>query len=257
MKTALDKLSHTQRLACRGIIGAMRTTPSIALETLLNLPPLHLEVKGAAATATYRLDWEERGQWIGELPGKGYTNIVDHVSRASPSTRMRQDRITATYCFRRRYSVQFPTREEWSTTAGPLGGQGLIWFTDGSKMEEGTGAGLCLSISKRETLISLGRYCTVFQAEVTAIMACALENYRRGYESKNIYIYSDSQAALKALLGCRDKSGLVKDCRSTLQDLAQRNRLTLMWVPGQIGVQGNERADKLDRMGSAILKKKN
>ena len=64
-KTALDKLLHTQRLACRGIIGAMQTTPSMALEMLLNLPPLHLEVKGAAATATYR-----GGGYLG-VPGGG------------------------------------------------------------------------------------------------------------------------------------------------------------------------------------------
>ena len=84
-------------------------------------------------------------------------------------------------------------------------------------------------------------------------MACALENDRRGYESKNICICSDSQAALKAPEGCRDKLGLVKDCRSTLQDLAQRNRLTLRWVPVHVGVQGNDRADKLARMSSATL----
>ena len=91
----------------------------------------------------------------------------------------------------------------------------------------------------------------MFQAEVTAIMACTLKNYRRGYESKNICICSDSQPALKALVGCRDKSGIVKDSGTTLQDVAQRNRLTLMWVLGHMGVQGNKRSDKIARMRSA------
>ena len=82
---------------------------------------------------------------MGELLGEGHTNIVDLMRRASPSTRIRQDRITATYCFRWRYRIQFSTRKEWSTTPGSLGEQELIWFTNGSKMEEVIGAGLCLS----------------------------------------------------------------------------------------------------------------
>jgi hypothetical protein len=50
---------------------------------------------------------------------------------------------------------------------------------------------------------SLGWYTTVFQAEVPAIKACADENNKRGYCNRNIYILSDSQAAIKALGNCK------------------------------------------------------
>jgi hypothetical protein len=40
---------------------------------------------------------------------------------------------------------------------------------------------------------------TVFQAEVYAIKACADDNIDRNYKNRNIYILSDSQAAIKAL----------------------------------------------------------
>ena len=151
---AENSLEQTFTNAEAGVQGHNRghaDQPQHGVGNALNLPPLHFEVKGAAATAAYRLSYG--CQWIGEIPGEGHTNVLDLMRRASPYTRMRQDRITATYSF----SLQFPTREEWSTTTGPLGGQELIWFTDCSKMEEGTGLGLRLSNSKRETSISLGR----------------------------------------------------------------------------------------------------
>jgi hypothetical protein len=39
-KTELNKL---QRMACLGITEAMRTTPTVAIEVLLLLPPLNLK----------------------------------------------------------------------------------------------------------------------------------------------------------------------------------------------------------------------
>jgi hypothetical protein len=54
--------------------------------------------------------------------------------------------------------------------------------------------------TRRELSFSLGQYITVFQEEVYAIKACAVENLDRNYKNRNIYILSDSQAAIKALL---------------------------------------------------------
>jgi hypothetical protein len=51
----------------------------------------------------------------------------------------------------------------------------------------------------RKLSFSLGQYTTVFQAEVYAIKACAAKNVDRDYKNRNIYILSDSQAAIKAL----------------------------------------------------------
>jgi hypothetical protein len=45
----------------------------------------------------------------------------------------------------------------------------------------------------------LGKYTTVFKAEVYAIKTCAVENLDRRYKSRSIYIIPNSQAAIKAL----------------------------------------------------------
>jgi hypothetical protein len=57
-----------------------------------------------------------------------------------------------------------------------------IWYTDGSKTNKGTGAGVCCYGTRRELTFGLGRYTTVFQAEVYAIKACTVENIDRNYK---------------------------------------------------------------------------
>jgi hypothetical protein len=46
--------NRVQRLACLGITGAMRTTPTGAVEALTDLPPLELVIQGEAKSAAHR-----------------------------------------------------------------------------------------------------------------------------------------------------------------------------------------------------------
>jgi ribonuclease HI len=110
---------------------------------------------------------------------------------------------------------------------------------------------VCCQGTRRKLSFSLGQYTTVFQAEVYAIKACAVENLDMDYKSRNIYILSDSQAPIKAL----DKytSKLVWDCHQSLIQLARHNTVQLIWVPGHESTAGNETADLLARTGSQHL----
>jgi len=53
--SAKKKLSRFQRLACLGITGALRTTPTNAVEALICLPPLELVVQSEARSAAHNL----------------------------------------------------------------------------------------------------------------------------------------------------------------------------------------------------------
>jgi len=53
--------------------------------------------------------------------------------------------------------------------------------------------------SRRGQSFSVELHTTVFQADIYAIKACVMENPQKGYRVRNIYIFFDSQAAIKAL----------------------------------------------------------
>jgi ribonuclease HI len=103
------------------------------------------------------------------------------------------------------------TREEWTRSPGtPPVVKGLVGFTDGSRTEEGTGAGVFGQSVNRRLSISLGKHTTVFQAEVYAILTCLHEVRTQDRSEKYFSIYSDSQAALKVLQAARITSPLVR-----------------------------------------------
>jgi ribonuclease HI len=97
---------------------------------------------------------------------------------------------------------------------------------------------------------SLGVHTKAFQAEIYAIKACIMENLDKGYIGRNIYILSNSQAA-NSLGSFQINSKLVRDCHQSLVKLAEHNRIQLVWVPGHMGIDGNEIPDQLAREGSS------
>jgi ribonuclease HI len=164
---------------------------------------------------------------------------------------MEVDATRLTFNFEPKYRVTISQKEDW--TKGPGASpevKGLAWFTDGSKMKEGTGAGVYGQLVKRRLSFSLGRYATVFQAEIYTILACVYEIQSLDRPEKHVSICSDSQAALKSLQATRTTSRLAQQCQKALNDISTRYVVGLYWVPGCAGIQGNEIADELARGGS-------
>ena len=128
----------------------------------------------------------------------------------------------------------------------------ITWYTDGSRTDSGTWSGIYGQRPNRSYCFPLGKFATVFQTEIYAILQCEYENIRRAYKNKQILIYSDSQAALKALSGPKVTSRLVAECLDALFALASLNEVTLVWVPRHQGILGNEQSDKLARQASAL-----
>jgi hypothetical protein len=73
MASAKKRLSKVQRLACLGIMGAIRTTPIGAMEALTGLSLLDLVIQGEARSAAHRL-WS-LGCWSYFHPIQGISCI--------------------------------------------------------------------------------------------------------------------------------------------------------------------------------------
>jgi ribonuclease HI len=83
---------------------------------------------------------------------------------------------------------------------------------------------------------------------VYGIKACVVEKDRK-YKSVNIYILSDSVAAMIAL----GNAGTRQNCSRTAMNPSYNwpnITLRLIWVTGHKGIVGNETEDQLSRTGS-------
>jgi hypothetical protein len=59
-KSTKNQLGRIQRMACLAITGAMKSTPTAAMEVLLNLPLLDILIMAEARMALYRLHMLEQ-----------------------------------------------------------------------------------------------------------------------------------------------------------------------------------------------------
>jgi len=95
---------------------------------------------------------------------------------------------------------------------------------------------------ERKLSISLGKYATVFQVEIYAILACAYEIQMNVRPEKYVF-------ALKVIQAAKTTSPLLQLCQKAL-NISTQHTVGLNWVPGHAGVQGNKIANKLARYGS-------
>ena len=189
-KTTSNKLEHIQRLACLYITGAVRTAPTTALEIIIGLVPLPVYIKQEAMVSCHRM--KINSQWVQTCCG--HTGIGNHLMVNAPLSKMRCDRVLPQYIFDKNYIVSIPSRDDWSNQDINMPDD-IICYTDGSKYREHgqSGASVYNQTENKEYALPLGKYSTVFQAEVYAILACA--NLLRSEQDASIAICSESSSA--------------------------------------------------------------
>ena len=244
--TTQTRFGKLQRLATIAITGAMGSTPSKALDALLHLVPLPQAIQLDAFKNALRLA-RTKDLFEGDL--KGHLSILKEFN-INPLILGNEDNMDKQYDFNHKFNIFEPNRTLWET-GGPNTRDGsIIFYTDGSKLAKRVGAGI--TGPGVNLAIAMGKWPTVFQAEIYAILECSAICLKRKYRNANICIFSDSQAALNALKSVTCTSKLVWDCGKMLQQLATNNNVNLYWVPGHCGIEGNEKADELARLGSAM-----
>ncbi len=73
---------------------------------------------------------------------------------------------------------------------------------------------------------------------------------RKRLLKEQITICKDNQAAVLPQAASGTKSLLVADCTEKLTVLLEINQVTIIWVPGHSGIQQDETADRLARVGA-------
>jgi ribonuclease HI len=175
--------------------------------------------------------------------------------KEEPILQMGTDKMILRHVYYKPFTGRFPDRSEWKDAFQPDRKGGLVWYTDGSKTNKGTRAGMYGYGTRMKLSFSLGQYTTVFHAEVYAIMGCAVQNLDRNHRNRNIYnrnicILLDSKTAFKALDNYQINSKLVWECPQFLTKLAEPNRVQLIWAWGHRGIEDNETVGQLARLGS-------
>lgn len=224
--------------------GAMSTTPGLALNAMLNLPPLHMQIQAEAKQAVLRIANLGLTNW----KSQSLRSFQDSVLSV-PTLGMSSD-YTSCLNFNRLFSLDLPSREDWTSDLVTWQKGSMKWFTDGSKSGACVGSGIYGERPKHKSCRNLGKFASIFQAEVYAILECAEINLNKPYSNQCIYIHSDSKAALLALNSDIIKSKLVQNCVDTLNRLGSANKVILRWVPGHSGIEGNEQADEQARKGA-------
>jgi hypothetical protein len=136
----------------------IRSTPTGAMET--GLPPLDLVIQGEVRSAAHCF-WS-LGCWSYLHSIRGHSGILMQLQRSDPIFNMGVDVMKPTFNREPKYRVAIFTRGKW--TGGPWTPivKGFVWFMDGSRTTEGTGAGVCgQSLGKKAQYLN-GKVCYNF-----------------------------------------------------------------------------------------------
>ncbi|XP_054085715.1 uncharacterized protein LOC128921627 isoform X1 [Zeugodacus cucurbitae] len=239
--TLAKQLERVQRAALIGISGALRTTPTMALNAILHVASVDIAGRCTAAKVAVRL--RDAGYMSGTK--QGHSEILRRFDCIPDNL----DHCTAEPSPRGFFSTHVPTRDMW-VGRSQWRKSAVSFFTDGSKLKGKVREGVFCRKLSINTSFRLPDHCSVFQAEVAAIKVAVDALLRMVTSFREVCIHSDSRAAILALESMTVRSVLVKECLRSLSIASSYFAIRLVWVPGHRGIAGNCIADKLAREGT-------
>ena len=129
-------------------------------------------------------------------------------------------------------------------------------YTDGSKNNNGVGAGISFHTSCNQILKNgnktLNRRSSILSAELKAI-SIGLQVIEKTC-NKTCTIYSDSKGSLQTIMQYNPKHPIAQEIQSKISSASVRNnKIIFCWIPSHCGIIGNENADKAAKQASSKI----
>ena len=132
-----------------------------------------------------------------------------------------------------------------------------VWthvYTDGSEEErmKNGGSGVYIKYPDGDTTslsVPGGLQCSNYRAERLAICTAAEHLLESWKNMGNIAIFTDSLSTLQALNSV-DSDQMIQGLHFSLAKLTAQFSVSLQWVPAHVELTGNEKADRLAKLGS-------
>ena len=237
-KTLVNKLKQMQRKILIAISGALRSTPTEAMEVIAGLTPLDLHIMELAARSRVRTKPLVKDRWDG-IDGnqKGPGKVVGH--------RKYWDKFTEGIG-----KLEGPPQREnsWLEWEFLEEEAGLTIYSDGAGNSQGAGYGFVAFEGNRlchSEKGPLGRICP-YEAELYAVRAALSWLVSNPHRLKgNVVLYTDSKSVELVLKSARIKSTAVQRVLDLIIKVKEACSFDIRWIRGHSGNEGQEMADGL------------
>ncbi|XP_023235523.1 uncharacterized protein LOC111634920 [Centruroides sculpturatus] len=250
------KLTSIQRKFLIKINRAYNTAPTNALQIMANTLPIHLKAKYIIWNWYLTAKSTQHGY---DIPG--YDEIYHEIKNNCKTIDITKPNFRIDRKLKKDEFIEHPAGNinytiHWDNDNNKEIKSKWKIYTDGSKNDNGTGAGFIVKNNNDRTTYqhyySMATQCTNSQAEMFALLK-AIQHIQNNIDifKGSISILTDSKAALHNLNQLTHPTALAKRLYDAANTLGTVRKLSFGWIRGHSGVKSNEIADKLAKLGAS------